>query len=209
MINEIAMKKKFTLVAIFFLFMICGPVRAQMGTPVDIPVKTGAGTIHYTTYILQPLNLNNRLPSTFKSPQDKFKYNIVLENGSVIEARTRIERMKPCDIITVGKKDKMVIIKPADTKEVWRKASTGRVMRGVPADSCWLFKTIEGRINGYSEYSFDDKEFVTRIQKGDGPLVIFTEQSLKEMIASDEEALLLAERGKLVKAILVYNEKQE
>lgn len=203
------MKNKITLVATLFLFLICGQLRAQMVTPVSIPVNTGGGTFHYATYVLRPLNLSNYLPSTFKSPVEKFRYNIVLKNDSVVEARTRIERMKPCDIIAVGKRDKMVIIKPGDTKEVWRKASTGKVMRGVPADSCWIFKTIEGRINGYSEYSYDDKGFVTRIQQGDGPMVIFTGQNLKKMIASDEEALLLAEKGKLVKAILVYDEKTE
>lgn len=204
------MKKKLILVVLFFPFMIDRPVQAQPGTPITIPIKTGAGTIYQTTYIPQPLNLNNNMPSRAKSTNDKFKYNIVLKNDSVIEARTRIERMKPCDIMTIGKKDRMVIVKPGDTKEVWRKTSTGKIMRGVPVDPCWIFKTIEGRINGYSEYSFEDKDFVTRIQKGnDGPMVVFTEQNLKKMIASDEEAMLLAERGELVKAILVYNEKKE
>ena len=107
----------------------------------SIPVKTGGGTFHYTTYLPRPLNPGNYRPSTFRSPKDKFRYNIVLKNDSVLEARTRIERMKPCDIMAIGKKDKMVIIKPADTKEVWRKASTGKIMRGVPHDSYWLFKT--------------------------------------------------------------------
>jgi len=93
----------------------------------------------------------------------------------------------------------------------------GRLSYGVPLDSCWMFKVMNGPISVYAksfyyltlaangnEQEFDKGEIVG-IQLNDGPIVQLTDDNLKGMLGQDAAALESLEKKKYYKAIKKYN----
>ena len=83
---------------------------------------------------------------------------------------------------------------------------------GVPKDSCWMFKVVNGAINVYAKYyevydsQFNYPRAIIAIQLGDdGPMINYNIINLKQMVAQDSEALDCIENKKYHKAIKVYN----
>lgn len=102
-------------------------------------------------------------------------------------------------------KDKNVIY-PSDTKSVFAKIGGGKWMKGIPADSCWLFKSDEGKINTFSFIPEQGTSLIVAIQKGaNGPILQLTKSNLLAMVADDPRALELAEENRLIHAIVQYN----
>jgi hypothetical protein len=67
---------------------------------------------------------------------------------------------------------------------------------GAAMDSCWMFKTIKGRINAYSYLSEVGQDFdvytIVGIQLGfDNPVQNFNDRNLQKMIADDRKAMKL------------------
>jgi hypothetical protein len=81
--------------------------------------------------------------------------------------------------------------------------------KGMPTDSCWLFKTITARISAYSFLGEQGDDFsystITGIQKGNGPIIHFSPDNLKQMIADDPDAMKFFDKKKYPKAIDRYN----
>ncbi|HEY8782549.1 MAG TPA: hypothetical protein VIM16_13075 [Mucilaginibacter sp.] len=82
--------------------------------------------------------------------------------------------------------------------------------RGKPADSCWMFKVIAGTINVYSFLS--DRDFanfetssIVGMQLNDGPIMKYSDDSLKQMIDQDSDAMRYFQKKKYLKAIRRYN----
>jgi hypothetical protein len=93
----------------------------------------------------------------------------------------------------------------------------GRLSYGVPLDSCWMFKVIDGPISVYAKSFFyltlaangNEQEFakweIVGIQLNDGPIVQLTDENLKGMLGQDTAALESLEKKKYYKAIKKYN----
>lgn len=92
---------------------------------------------------------------------------------------------------------------------------------GVPTDSCWMFKVMDGPISVYAkswyyltlaangnEAEFDRWEIVG-IQLNDGPIVKLTDDNLKQMVGQDTNALESLEKKKYYKAVKKYNRHAE
>lgn len=101
------------------------------------------------------------------------------------------------------KKGRDLIIKPSDTKQI-QHANNGKMYIGIPADSCWLFKTIPGLINSYAPLPWANTEYIIAVQKGDGPIVPMTKENLYKMI-DDPKLRKTIEKGKLYQAVWKYN----
>jgi hypothetical protein len=99
-----------------------------------------------------------------------------------------------------------VVIKPRDTKEIYRIDETGLKIAGMPTDSCWLFLAVKGKINGYSYLAEKGSSSLIAIQKGEGaPILPLNKDNLEEMVAENPEALKFAKKKKLEKAITTFN----
>ncbi len=101
---------------------------------------------------------------------------------------------------------KKVEITPSQTKEISRESYVAKKpLVGIPADSCWLFLSIQGKITAYAYVAEVNSEYLIAVKKYDGPIVKITEASLKEMMQGDEKALKQIEKKRFKKAIEEYN----
>ncbi len=85
---------------------------------------------------------------------------------------------------------------------------------GKPVDSCWMFKAVNGTISAYSylnqrEEEFLDPSTIVGIQLNDDPIINYTVENLKKLLAKDPEALELIEKKNYLKAIERYNKHTE
>lgn len=140
----------------------------------------------------------------------KHNYMIVLLNDSTIEAKTKIDINSTVNSLSWGKKDNKTIIRPHDTKEIYRIDRTGKKITGIPMDSCcWAFLVDTGKIRTYSITSEIDAPMIAYIQMGEGgEIVSLTAENLSPMIADNEKALALVKKDKLLKAIKEYNKEK-
>lgn len=88
---------------------------------------------------------------------------------------------------------------------------------GVPNDSCWMFKVINGHISVYAKSldylaladNLNENEFniseIVGIQLNDGPIVKLTDDNLKQMVGEDANALESLEKRRYYKAVKKYN----
>jgi hypothetical protein len=184
------------------LFLFLNPIHSQYySPPTRISTPRGNVTIpgHWNgSYHFY--NWNNGKVS------NKYDYTIVLLNDSLKEVYARINISDSVNTIEVGKKENKIVFKPKDTKEVYRFDPDGNKITGIPNDSCWVFLISIGKINTYSITSEMDKESTDFIQKGEkGILYSLTKENVLEMVKDNEEALDKAKKGKLLKAISIYN----
>ena len=96
------------------------------------------------------------------------------------------------------------VIKPKDTKQIMQMYD-GKLMVGIPADTCWLFKVDEGDISIYAPFPTGDNNYYTAIQKVDGPILPLTKENLKNMVGNDPRLIELIDKGKVFQAIWKYN----
>jgi hypothetical protein len=99
---------------------------------------------------------------------------------------------------------------PGDTQEIYRMTASGVKISGQPADSCWLFKAVSGKISAYSYLAEVGYSYVIAIQdteEENQPIVPLTKKNLEAMVGTPENdnVLKLIEKGKLVKALEAYN----
>jgi hypothetical protein len=176
-------------------------VLAQFQVPVSTRMNTPYGPVTTTTYHNMPMFYGGGVTS------NKYAFTIILKNDSVIVTKTKIELGK-VHSVKVKRKGEKIEIKPEDTKELARLTYSGAVLKGIPADSCWLFRCGKGKINTYSSLAEEGTGYTVAIQDGEnGPIVPLNKKNLENMIpvGSDEKIMKLIEKGKLVKAIDAYN----
>lgn len=138
---------------------------------------------------------------------EKCDYKIVLKNDSIIEVFAKININERVQFISFKRKKEKFIIKPSDTKEIIC-SSYSQPMKGIPTDSCWLFKSFSGAINAYSYLPEPETMFIVAVQKGKNePIVPLTKDVLVEMVSDNPKALNKAENDKFVAAIKIYNKK--
>lgn len=199
-----------TIKRIFFFFaLLNGTANLTFGQGFTPPttIRTPYGNVT-TPGVYRPVNYNYgayQIAKIYKKAQ----VQLVLPNDSIINTKATYDAESKQNTITIkGKKgvaDK--VYKPNDTKRIVRILKTGvKPMVGIPADSCWLFKVIAGKINAYSNVPLPDTFNVTAIQNGQGSIMALTKENLLAMMPSRSEKLdKLINKDKLIEAINLFN----
>jgi hypothetical protein len=194
-------KERITVAVFLMLFFYAGLTSAQttqrIYTPngyVNVPAPEVRLPIYHHHKLEEPTNLRRT-------------YRIKLKNDSIMTAENvefswDNERQK----IVIRTKRTQVTVRPKDTKEI--SCVIGRETSiGFPTDSCWLFKTLEAKVDGYSHYPEPGSEIIA-IQAGVGsPVVPFTKANLEPMIISDPKASKILGKGNLLKALRTFNKQ--
>ena len=187
---------------LFFLFLLgTQTVVAQM-IPMTYQMSTPGGNVPITTYMYMPRYYGQQRINSF--PYD---YKIVLNNDSTIVSFTKIHISESVHFLKVRMKkgEKKIELHPKDTKVIYCLGNSQQ-LKGIPADTCWLFLTEKGKINSYSFLPELQSDLVIAIQKGnDGPIVGLTEANLTSMVIDHGEAMKYVQKKKWLKAIKVYN----
>ena len=105
-------------------------------------------------------------------------------------------------------------IYPDQTTQISRTNYSGKKFIGISKDSCWMFKVISGPINVYSYLSEESgptfqESTIVGIQSGDGPILKYSVENLKQMVGNDADALESIESKDYLKAIKRYNHNQK
>ena len=179
---------KIQCVACFISFMMTTVLYGQF-MPVTTTIKTPQGNVPITTYRYMPMH-HYHGPG---NPSAKYDFRIVLRNDSTFTDRTRINISEGADhTLTIKHKGKAQEIFPNDTKNISRLSANGRYLTGIAADSCWLFKAVTGKINGYSALAEEGIMYVIAIQEGEGGRILpMTKENLMPMVITNQKAVLL------------------
>jgi hypothetical protein len=184
------------------LSVVIYTAQAQM-IPMSSTFSTPRGNITTTTWIPgQPMYYGNG------TVNPKFHFTVILKSDSVLTFRSRVEKEDiNMYVLQKLKKQKRKIF-PNDTKDIYGYSDIWGRVKGIPADSCWLFKTTTGAINCYSALPMIDITTAIAIQKGeDGQIVPLSKKNVEAITGtSDEKIRNWIEKGKLTKVIQYYNE---
>jgi hypothetical protein len=183
---------------------------AQGFVPRTYSTSTPYGMVPHIYYVPSPRYY-------YGNPDVSKKHNfiITLANDSVIHTNTKINIEsggKTSVTIKHKKKEKEIKYHPIDTKSIqcsfYNAAGKEIILNGIPTDTCWLFKTLEGKINAFSFLAEPGLAFVIAIQQGnDGPILPLNKENLKAMIGEDNEKLnKLIKKNKLIKAVEYYDQ---
>jgi hypothetical protein len=184
------------------LVILSYPAIAQM-MPMSTTFSTPRGNIQTTTWMPGP-----RMYYGNATVNPKFHFTIILKSDSVITFRSRLEAEdKKMYVLQRAKKVKRKIF-PSETKEVSGYSDTWGRLKGIPADSCWLFKITPGAINCYSTLPMRDITTTIAIQKGEeGEIVALSKKNLEAITGTEDEKIKKwLEKDKLTKVIQYYNE---
>ena len=86
------------------------------------------------------------------------------------------------------------------------------LMQGLPADSCWMFKSVSGKVNAYSflpEQYEVHLGYLKWLQKEDGPFEKVDEATMRELFKDDTEALAMLDKKKYFEALKRYNKNSK
>jgi hypothetical protein len=172
--------------------------------PQTIHTPYGNATIQQPMYMFRPTYYN--YGNVASNP--KFDFTVVLKNDSVITLRSRMEVAdKKMYVLQKAKKIKRKIF-PSETKDISGYSDSWGRLKGIPADSCWLFKITKGPINCYSSLPMRDITASIAIQKGeDGEIVALSKKNLEVITGTEDEKIKKwLEKDKLTKVIQYYNE---
>lgn len=97
-------------------------------------------------------------------------------------------------------------IYPSETKQLEVLDYKNYRMTGMPADTAWLFNTDSGKIISYAPVPVYQTEKMAAFRFGEqGPLLPATAQNLLPFLSADPKARRLAEKGKLYRAVRLFN----
>lgn len=135
-------------------------------------------------------------------------FTIVLNNDSVLERKAMIDVYKEVHQLKENYESEEFIVKPSDTKEIYRTTIDGRKIVGKPFDNCWIFMVDSTNIRTYSYTSEGDNAPIAYIQKDEHSEILpLNVGNLEEMIQDDKKVLALLHKGKLMKALRAYINK--
>ncbi len=182
------------------LLLAYTPATAQhMNVPTKFSTPRGNITVYTRVYMPHYIN--------YETVSVKHLFTIVLRNDSVISKKAKIVTKDSVHTLNWSEKGEKKLITPAETKEIYR-MENGKKITGSPTDSCWLFPVESGAISTFSILSETDDPIISHIQKGSGGQILpLTKENLTLMLSDNEKAIKLVEKGKLLKAINMYNKK--
>jgi hypothetical protein len=186
---------------VFGLLILSYYARGQFMIPQTTTIRTPYGNVNHTTYTRMPMyNYGNTGPIS-----NKYEFYVVFKDSTEQVTRTRIS-LDSINTITIKEKKDDRVVKPSETKELYRILPNGMRFSGQPADSCWLFLCYKGKINAYSNLAEEDLTYAIAIQKGAGPIVPLTAAELEKMIDSNDPKIdKLLKRRKYSQVIKAYN----
>jgi hypothetical protein len=129
-----------------------------------------------------------------------------LKNDSIVTLKADFDVASKQNVITIrDRKGTLVkVYKPEDTKSIVRKLP-GDDMKGIPADTCWLFKVISGKIKGYTNMPFYT-EAIVAFKFGEGDILPLTIENFEAIAPPDDKNFVrLIRKKKWVEAIHYYN----
>ncbi len=153
---------------------------------------------------------NSSIPASFGEISPAFKqYKLFVESSSG-KADTIFSRFKK-KILPEGSFQMYLVngkdtIFPNETTSVIRKYNFGgedKILKGIPADSLWLFPVIEGKITCYRkipEYRNIHPSEINYIRKNNGEILKFSDKLLKEMLSDNQEAMKIYKMKTFLKA---------
>jgi hypothetical protein len=184
------------------LLLAVGTCAFSQMMPMTNTINTPRGPVQYTTWRPMPMMYYGGTVS----PSVKYPFTIVFSSDSSVQVKAKINVSEKNHFIKTKINKQKVVIKPRDTKEIYRIDETGLKIAGMPTDSCWLFLAVKGKINGYSYLAEKGSSSLIAIQKGEGaPILPLNKINLEEMVAENPEALKFAQKKKLEKAITTFN----
>jgi hypothetical protein len=165
--------------------------------PMSNTIRTPYGNATYTTWMPGP----RMYYGGTATPSYKYPFTIVFktDKDSTLLVKAKIDASEKNHVIRTKVNKQKVVIKPTDTREIYRIASWGGKLVGIPADSCWLFLAIKGKISAYSylaETGTSSWGSIIAVQKGEGqPILPLNKDNLEEMVADNPEALVMLFQG--------------
>jgi hypothetical protein len=103
-------------------------------------------------------------------------------------------------------------IYPADTRAIYKVRQDGLLLPvGMPADSCWLFKVVHGKINAYSFLPATANlhtGYFKFVQKDNGDLKKLDIEVLKTMVQDNHKAMMLTYDNRFYEAMVEYNSRK-
>lgn len=141
----------------------------------------------------------------------KYYYTVLFKDSTKITMISKIDEHKRAFYLAIDQPGMTRSIRPSETLQIARRTSNGKIMVGMPMDSCWLFKIAEGKLDLYSVLSEENKpRFVVAFQRDDGPLLPVTQETVSEAIKDDQELVeqVVDDRDKLVALLVKYNKKK-
>jgi len=189
---------------IYVLLLSLSSISAAAQMPMTSTIRTPYGNVSNTYRIPSSRTYGNYRSSSVEFTS-KYQLIVTLKNDSTFKCSSRIFFIGAKHSIVIKKKDNEMKFFPGDTKSIFR---TGQNFKGIPADSCWLFKTYSGKVNCYSYIPEDYLSDIIAIQSGDGPILPLTKENLSLMMVTDDPQIIkLIDKGKLIQAIMRYNQK--
>ncbi|MFN5169083.1 MAG: hypothetical protein ACK5DD_05630 [Cyclobacteriaceae bacterium] len=189
-------------IAIFFLILTgsLAAIAQGMWVPRPTTINTPMGNVTTTTMQYTPMYYGNQQNSL------KYQFTIVMADDSTFSQRTTIDISEKKHTLKVKTRNGKKLIAPSDTREVYRITMEGRKLEGIPADSCWLFHSVKGKINCYAYLAEEGYNFLAAIQQGEGPILPLTKANLLAMVGTQDPKLQkMIDRGKFASAIKRYN----
>jgi hypothetical protein len=173
------------------------PTTTTLSTPRgDVKIQDLRYTGPYNMYMVK---LSIKKPFNLKN---KYEIRALLQNDSVIIDAGKLHKDGNTYIITYDS----LKIKSTETKEIIFPIEEGEFLKGIPKDTCWIFKTASGTINAYAVTPNIDTKDIVAIQKLTGEIVPFSKELLIEWLKLDPKAVKLAEKDKYLDAIKLYNQ---
>lgn len=143
----------------------------------------------------------------------KYNFIVTLANDSLLTVTSKVEYLSGSGTyyLTYKKPGKpMKRLFPRDTKKLEVTDYPHFTMTGLPVDTAWLFNTDAGKINLYSTYPIYKTENAKAFRaSADGPLLPLTLDNLLPQLGEDEKAMKTALKGKLHRAVVLFNLGEE
>lgn len=162
-------------------------------SPILIALLLGAASAYaqYTPHSPQHSYMNMHNYNIKPKVSVKYDFKVVMKNDSTFTAWVKIDIDEKKHFINVRGKGGKSKIYPDQTKWIVRKNRDGKIFKGVPTDSCWLFKCHDGMINCYSFVAESGLTSIIAIQAGEtGPIEPLTQENLSRMMATDNPRIL-------------------
>lgn len=175
------MKQFYHFLAFFFIaFSSCNSSLAQY-IPVPSTIKTPYGNVPYTTYVYNRMNYYHGMGNI----SAKYEFKAILKNGEQKVFKSRINLEDTIHSLTYKEDGIKKKLTPKETVEIFRYSFSGKKIAGIPTDSCWLFKVLEGKINGYSFLSEESTTYLSAFQEEDGEILPLTKDNVMFYVGDD------------------------
>lgn len=193
----------------FIIFISCATTMyAQQMMPVTRTVYTPHGPAKITTFQNTGMPLYYYQGKYVPGPYvGKTFLTVALQSDSVFTGKLFFNIADSIHSLTLERKEKKggnLVFYPNETKQI-SQMYKGKLVVGIPVDSCWLFKLKEGKINSYAPFPNEIKNFITAIQKGDGPILPMTKENLKNMVADQPKLFKMIDKKRYEQVIWKYN----